>query len=108
MGIALFYQEHSHAGWIREYDLQRFEARRTVERSLHRHIRGRIVSIGEEYRWEEGGGTCSEGVVKIEVIKEEEIETTDAESSPIEELPEYQHQRYLLRARNQPTESSSH
>ena len=99
MGIALFHQEHSHAGWIREYDLKRFEARRALERSLGRHIRGRIVSIGEEYRWEEGGGTCSEGVVRIEVVKEEDIETTDADSSPIEELPEYDQQGYNLRAR---------
>ena len=99
VGIAIFYQEHSHAGWIRAYELQRFQARRTLERSLGRHIRGRIVSIGQEYRWEEGGGVCSEGVVRIELVEEEEIETTDAESSSPEEVPEYGQHGYSLRAR---------
>ena len=32
---------------------------------------------------------CSEGVVRIELVEEEDIKTTDAESSPIEEDPDY-------------------
>ena len=48
MGIALLYEQHSHAGWIREHDLNRCHARLHLERALGRHIRGRIVSIGEE------------------------------------------------------------
>ena len=68
MGIAIVYEENSHAGSIRKYDLQRFQARRDLERSLGRHFRGRIVSIGEEYPGEEGGGMCSEGVVEIELV----------------------------------------
>lgn len=68
MGTALIYEGHSHAGSIRKYDLQHFQARRDLERSLGRPFRGRIVSIGEEYDGEEGGGVCSEGVVEIELV----------------------------------------
>ena len=89
MGIALHYEQHSHAGWIREYDLPRCEARLNLERALGRHIRGRIVSIGEELRRDEGGNMCSEGIVRIEFVKEEDDETRETESSPTEELPEY-------------------
>ena len=32
---------------------------------------------------------CSEGIVRIELVKEEDNETRDTESSPTEELPEY-------------------
>ena len=89
MGIALLYEKHSHAGWIREYDIKRFNTRRSLERTLNHHIYGRIVSISEEIRWEEGGGICSKGVVSMEVVREEDIETTDGESSPVEEAREY-------------------
>ena len=71
MGIALLHRENSHAGSIRKYDLQRFQARRDLERSLVRPFRGRIVSIGEEYDGEEGGGMCSEGVVEIELLEKD-------------------------------------
>ena len=68
MGIALVYEENSHAGSIRKYDLQRFQARRDLERSLGRPFHGRIVSIGDDYPGEDGGGMCSEGVVEIELV----------------------------------------
>lgn len=71
MGIVLLYGETSHAGSIRNYDLQRFQACRDLERSLGRPFRGRVVSIGEEYHGEEGGGMCSEGVVKIELLEKD-------------------------------------
>ena len=100
----MLFEEKSHSGWIQEYDLQRFFARRSLERSLGRHIRGRITAIGEEYQWDQGGGMCSEGRLVVEIIQEEEIETTDAESSGVEEVPEYSSQsRYHLRARGQST-----
>ena len=63
----------------------------TTRRSLERRICGRIVSINEECQWEERGGICSEGVVSIEVVKED-IESIDGESSPVEEAPEYRQQ----------------
>ena len=87
MGIALHYEQHSHAGWIREYDLPRCEARLNLEIALGRHIRGRIVSIGEERCRDEGGGMYSEGIVMIELVKEKDSKTRDTESSPTEELP---------------------
>ena len=38
IGIALFYQEHSYAGWVHKYKLQHFNARCILERSLSHHI----------------------------------------------------------------------
>ena len=89
MGIALHYEQHPHAGWIREYDLPRCEARLNLETALGRHIHGQIVSIGEEHDRDEGGGMYSEGIVRIELVKEEDNETRDTESSPTKELPGY-------------------
>ena len=77
IGIALHYEQHSHAGWIRGYDLPRCEARLNSESALGRHIRGRILSIGEEHRRDEGGGMYSEGIIRIELVKEEDNETRD-------------------------------
>ena len=71
MGIALLHDENSHAGSIRKHDLQRFQARRDLERALGHPFRGRLVSIGEEYDGEEGGGMCSEGFVEKELLEKD-------------------------------------
>ena len=87
-GIALFYQGHSYTGRIHVYELKRFQAYYTSKRSLG-YIRGRIISLGNEYYWKKEGGMCSEGVVRLELVKEEEIKTTDAKISSPKEVPEY-------------------
>ena len=47
---------------------------------------------------------CLEGRLVVEIIQEEEIKTTDAESSGVEEVPEHSNQScYHLRARGPST-----
>ena len=79
----------THAGWIRQYDLKRFFERRKLEKLIGRHIRGRILTTGDEFDWPVGGGRCTPGRFIVEIVPKEDIQTTDGESSG-EDLPLHQ------------------